>query len=327
MSLKGEAPLNKKVPLEKDGAAKVMKSIRRIVLANLERAERSEDPDERRRLMTVAIVGGGATGVELAGAFTDLVHRSMRGEFRHIDTTRLRVILIEGSERILEAYDPDQSEYAKQRLSSLGVEVWTGRRVGDLGAGRLHFTDGATLEAEAIIWAAGVEAQPLTRQLGVEPADRGGRLAPEADLSLPGLPEVFVAGDIVRMRDTEDKPVPGVAPAAVQMGEHIAGVLREELRLETTRFADRKHQLRPRFRYRDKGLMAIIGKNAAVVKSGRLRLHGFVAWAAWLLVHILFLIGFRNKLVVLLGWAFAYLRNKPSVRVIVQPQAEAQGTP
>ncbi len=295
------------------------RTIRRTVLANLERAELTEDPRERRRLMTVAIVGGGPTGVELSGAFADLVHRSMHREFRHIDTSTLRIILVEGSPRILEAYDEDQSEYARVRLKSLGVEVWTGHRVSRVEHQRLRFSDDSTLEAAAIIWAAGVQASPLTRQLGVEPADRGGRLEPRPDLSLPGHPDVFAVGDLVRMNDIDGRPVPGVAPAAVQMGEHVAKVLKEELRLEGTRFADRKHELRPGFRYLDKGLMAIIGKNHAVVKSGKLRLRGFPAWFAWLFVHILFLIGFRNKLAVLLGWAFAYVRNSPGARIIVNP--------
>lgn len=301
--------------------------IRRAVLSNLERAERSDDPAERRCLMTVAIVGGGPTGVELSGAFVDLVRRSMRREFRHIETNSLRVVLVEGSDRILEAYDEGQSEYAKQRLEHLGVEVWTGRRATKVEARRLEFNDGSSLEASTIIWAAGVEATPLTRQLGVEPADRAGRLTPRSDLSLAERPDVFVAGDLVRMKDIDDKPVPGVAPAAVQMGEHIAKVLKEEARLEKTRFADRKHDLRPGFRYFDKGLMAIIGKNHAVVKSGKLRLRGYLAWMAWLLIHILFLIGFRNKLAVLLSWAFAYLRNNPGARVIVHPPGETPATP
>jgi NADH dehydrogenase len=139
----------------------------------------------------------------------------------------LRVVLIEGSARVLEAFDEDQSEYARQRLKSLGVEVWTGMRVDEVREGALHFTDGTQLEARAIIWAAGVEAQPLTAMLGVPLADRGGRLAPLADLSLPGLPDIFVAGDLVRMKDADDKPVPGVAPAATQMGRHVAKLLTE----------------------------------------------------------------------------------------------------
>jgi len=294
-------------------------AVRRKVLSNLEQAELTHDEAQRRRLMTVAIVGGGPTGVELAGAFADLVHRSLRTNFRRIDTSKLRVILIEGSARILEAFDEDQSEYARQRLKTLGVEVRTGTRVSDVTAEQLHFTDGGTLESAAIIWAAGIEASPLTAMLGVPLADRAGRITPEADLSVSGHPDIFVAGDLVRMRDTEDKPVPGVAPAAVQMGAHVARLLIEEKRLEKSRHAARKHGLRPRFRYFDKGIMAIIGKNHAVVKSGAMKLRGFPAWMAWLFVHIAFLIGFRNKLSVLLGWGFAYIRNNPEARIIVHP--------
>lgn len=294
-------------------------AVRRHVLENLELAEQTHDERERARLMTIAIVGGGPTGVELSGAFADLIHRSMRDEFRNIDTSKLRIVLVEAGPKLLAPYDNDQSEYTRQRLKSLGVEVMTGAMVSDVQARCLHFKDGSKLEAASIIWAAGVEAQPLTRQLGVELADPAGRVAPEPDLSLPGHPDIFVAGDIVRMRDVNDVPVPGVAPAAVQMGHHITKVLKEELRLEKGRFADRKHDLRPKFRYRDKGLMAIIGRNHAVVKAGRMKLRGYPAWVAWLLVHILFLIGFRNKLAVLLGWAFAYIRNNPGARIIVHP--------
>lgn len=294
-------------------------AVRRTVLSNLERAELCDDPAERERLMTVAIVGGGPTGVELAGAFADLIHRSLRTNFRRIDTSKLRVVLIEGSERVLEAFDEDQSEYARERLQALGVQVWTGKRVNDVRHEALHFTDGTWLEASAIIWAAGVEAHPLTTMLGVPLADRAGRVTPLPDLSLPGHPDVFIAGDLVRMQDADGKPVPGLAPAASQMGRHVAKVLKEDLRLESTRFAERKHSLRPAFRYFDKGFMAIIGKNHAVVKAGRLKMRGLPAWFAWLFIHIAFLIGFRNRLSVLLGWAFAYIRDNPEARVIVHP--------
>ncbi|MGB6221797.1 NAD(P)/FAD-dependent oxidoreductase [Haloferula sp.] len=297
-------------------------SVRRTILTNLERAERTTDLEERKKLMTVAIVGGGPTGVELAGALAALVRHSMKDEFRHLETSDLRVILIEDAKFVLSTFDNDQSEYARQRLESLGAEVRTGHRVSDVSEQRLEFTDGTSLEAAAIIWAAGVEAHPLTRQLGVPLADAAGRITPELDLSLPGKPDIFVAGDLVRMTDREGVAVPGVAPAAVQMGDHVADVLKEEARLEGTRFADTKVSLRPKFRYFDKGMMAIIGKNVAVVKAGRMKLRGFPAWVAWLLVHILFLIGFRNKLAVLLGWAFSYIKNEPEARIIVHPPAD-----
>lgn len=295
-------------------------NIRRTILSNLERAELTTDEAERTRLMTVAIVGGGPTGVELAGAFADLVHRSMKSNFRRIDTAKLRIILIEGSEHVLDAYDPEQCAYARQRLESLGVEVRNKTRVTDVREGVLDFKDGSTLEAAAIIWAAGIAANPLTADLGV-PTDRAGRITPNPDLSLPGQPDIFVAGDLVSMKDRDDQIVPGVAPAAVQMGAHVAKLLKEELRLEKAGFGERKHDLRPQFDYFDKGMMAIIGKNYAVVKAGKMRLQGFIAWLAWLFIHITFLVGFRNKLSVLLGWAYAYIVNNPEARIIVYPPA------
>jgi NADH dehydrogenase len=270
--------------------------------------------------MTIAIVGGGPTGVELAGACADLIHRSLKSNFRRIDTAKLRVILIENSPEILEHYAPHQSAYAKERLRKLGVEVRNQTRVTDVRKGKLLFLDGSSLKAEAIVWAAGIAANPLTKDLGVE-TDRAGRVTPKADLSIPGHPDIFVAGDLTNMKDREGKFVPGVAPAATQMGHHIAKLLKEELRLETTSFADRKHDLRPLFKYTDKGMMAIIGKNAAVMKVGDFTMNGFFAWIAWLLIHILFLIGFRNKLSVLIGWAYAYIVNNPEARIIVHPPA------
>lgn len=289
-------------------------NIRRTVLSNLERAELSTDPAERAKLMTVAIIGGGPTGVELAGAFADLVHRSLKSNFRRIDTAKLRVILIEGSELILEAYEPDQSLYACQRLEKLGVEVRNNTRVTCVREGVLDFKDGSSLEAAAIIWAAGIAANPLTASLGVA-MDRGGRITPNPDLSVPGHPEIFLAGDLVSMKNPDGKIVPGVAPAAVQMGAHIAKLLKAEGPVSA----------RPSFHYHDKGMMAIIGKNYAVMKSGNICLQGFIAWLAWLFIHITFLVGFRNKLSVLLGWAYAYIVNNPEARIIVNPPTVATG--
>jgi NADH:ubiquinone reductase (H+-translocating) len=288
-------------------------NIRRTVLSNLERAELTTDATERGRLMTIAIVGGGPTGVELAGAFADLVHRSLKSNFRRIDTSSLRIILIEGSELILEAFDPEQSLYARQRLEKLGVEIRTNTRVTAVRGGALDFKDGTTLEAAAIIWAAGVAASPLTASLGVV-VDRGGRITPEPDLSVPGYPDIFVAGDLVNMKDCDGKQVPGVAPAAVQMGVHISKILISQATGDSKR---------PAFRYFDKGMMAIIGKNYAVVKTSKFELQGFIAWLAWLFVHIMFLVGFRNKLSVLLGWAYSYLVDTPEARIIVYPPAAA----
>jgi NADH dehydrogenase len=284
-------------------------NIRRTVLSNLERAELTTDEAERKRLMTVAIVGGGPTGVELAGAFADLVHRSLKSNFRRIDTSTLRIILIEGSEHVLDAYDPDQCDYARKRLEKLGVEVRTHTRVTNVREGALDLKDGTVLEAAAIIWAAGIAASPLTATLGV-PTDRAGRITPDPDLSVPSHPYVFLAGDLVSMKDCDGQIVPGVAPAAVQMGAHVAKVLQGDLE---------NAKSRPAFDYFDKGMMAIIGKNYAVVKAGGFRLQGFIAWLAWLFIHITFLVGFRNKLSVLLGWAYSYIVNNPEARIIVNP--------
>lgn len=296
--------------------------IRRTVLSNLERAEITTDEAERARLMTVAIVGGGPTGVELAGAFADLVHQSLKSNFRRIDTSKLNIILIEGSEHILESYDVDQSLYARKRLETLGVQIRNNTRVVKVRAGALDFKDGTSLDAAAIIWAAGIGASPLTASLGV-PLDRAGRITPAPDLSVPGYPNIFVAGDLVSLKTEDEKSIPGVAPAAVQMGDHVAKVIKEELRLSKGGFDKQKIGLRPRFSYFDKGMMAIIGKNHAVVKSGKLRLQGIIAWFAWLFIHITFLVGFRNKLSVLLGWAYAYLFSTPEARIIVYPPTAA----
>jgi NADH dehydrogenase len=290
-------------------------NIRRCVLSNLERAELTTDPTTRKRLMTVAIIGGGPTGVELAGAFASLARLSLKSNFRRIDTSDLQVVLIEGSREILETYNPDQSEYARRRLEKLGVKVLTNTRVVDVRKGAIEFLDGTILEAEAILWAAGVAANPLTTTLGIS-TDRCGRISPNPDLSVPGHPEIFVAGDLVSMNDIDGKPVPGVAPAAVQMGIHVAEILRHG-----------NGRSRPDFRYRDKGMMAIIGKNYAIAKTGNIHFQGYFAWLAWLLIHIVYLIGFRNKLSVLIGWAYAYLVNNPTARIIVHPPDDTTQPP
>ena len=290
------------------------RSIRHRVLLALEQAERSNDPAEQERLMTVAIVGGGPTGVELAGAFSDLVQRALKSEYRNIDPAKLRVVLIQSGERILKAFTPEHSEYTKKRLTDLGVDIILGCRVDDVQEGRVHLNDDRWIEANTVIWAAGVQATPLTRDLAC-PRDRGGRLEVSPNLSLPDHPNIFAGGDLAKLTDKNGKQVPGLAPAAMQMGKHIAAVLKEDLRLQKTRYADRYETLRPAFQYRDKGIMAIIGKNTAVTESKQLNLQGFIAWLAWLFIHIAFLVGFRNKLSVLLSWAFAYLFDKPGARV------------
>lgn len=299
--------------------------IRARVLSALERAEITDDLAERRQLMTILLVGGGPTGVELAGAFSDLVRRAMRSDFRNIDPADLNIMLVQSGDRLLKPFDPALSEYAKRRLKDLGVEVLLGPRVDDIQSGRAHLNEGSSsplisadgwIEAETIIWAAGVQANDLTREIGVE-TDRSGRIAVEPDLSLPGHPDLFAAGDIIDLVDKNGVQVPGLSPAAAQAGKHIAKLLKEEARLETTDHAERKLSLRPQFAYWDKGTMAIVGKNVAVMQTERIRMKGFFAWVAWLLVHVAFLVGFRAKLFVLLQWAYAYLVDKPGARVFV----------
>ena len=272
------------------------RDIRKSVLEALETAERIDNPELRRRLMTICIVGGGPTGVELAGAFSDLVRRALKQDYRNIDPENLRVVLVHSGERILPWFTEEHSAYAKERLEKGGVEIRLNDRVDDIQEKRVHLKNSEEwIEAETIIWAAGVKASPLTENFDV-PRDRGGRLEVEPDLSLPGYENVYAAGDLVKFEG-----VPGVAQGALQMGEHIAKQLITG-------------KNRP-FSYFDKGMMAIIGRNAAVVEARGVDLRGFPAWAAWLFIHITFLVGFSNKLTVLIAWAFNYVFDKPGARV------------
>ncbi len=302
------------------------RQIRHQVLNALERAERCDDIEEQKRLMSVAIIGGGPTGVELAGAFSDLVRRALKTDYRRIDLKDFRIVLIQSGERILKSFSEDHSAYTLERLQELGVEVILGPRVDEVKEGYLHLNDGQEIQAETLIWAAGVGASPITECLEC-PRDRGGRIEVEPSLAVPGHPNIFAAGDLVSLTDPDGKTVPGLAPAAMQMGKHVAKVLKEDLRLQKTRYADRYLTLRPAYRYKDKGIMAIIGKNAAVAQTGKMKLKGFPAWLAWLFIHLAFLIGFRNKLAVLLSWAFSYLFDKPAARVFSICKEDAKGEP
>ena len=303
--------------------------IRARALSALERAEATDDLAKRRRLMTILLIGGGPTGVELAGAFSDLVRRAIRRDFRNIDPANLNIILIQSGDRLLKPLEPQLSEYAKCRLQDLGVDVLLGPRVDDIQPGRIHLnkapaspliSEDGWIEAETIIWAAGVQANDLTQQIGIE-TDRGGRIPVEPDLSLPGHPDLFAAGDIIDLVDKNGVQVPGLSPAAAQAGKHIAKLLKKEARLQTTDSASRNLSLRPKFAYRDKGSMAIVGKNVAVMQTDKIQMKGFFAWIAWLLIHVVFLVGFRAKLFVLLQWAYAYLVNKPGARVFVNRES------
>lgn len=295
--------------------------IRHQVLNALEKAERCEDPEERQRHMTVAIVGGGPTGVELAGAFSDLVRRALKADYRRIDVHNFRIILIQPGDRVLNHFSPSHSGYTLERLKDLGVEVILGPRVDGVQKGRLHLSDGREVVAETLIWAAGVRASAVSEMIAC-PRDQGGRVKVEPSLAVPGHPDIFAVGDLATLVDPDGRQVPGLAPAAMQMGKHVAKVLKEDLRLQKTRYADRYLELRPAFRYFDKGSMAIIGKNVAVAQAGKIKMQGFPAWVAWLGIHLAFLVGFRNKLVVLLSWGFSYLFDKPAARVFSTPPAK-----
>lgn len=286
--------------------------IRRDVLLAFERAENEPDPAVRSRLMTLVVVGGGPTGVELAGAFAELSRQVLRREFRRIDPGQARVVLIQAGPRLLPQMPESLSASALRQLERFGVEVRLNAKVAHVRKGEVELGDGQVLAAENIIWAAGIVANPLAAQLGAT-CDSAGRVKVLPDLSLPGHPEVFVIGDLAAVADRDGKPVPGVSPAAMQMAGHVARLVQNELDAPEPTPAPRRA-----FRYRDKGTMATIGRSAAVAKIGRLELTGFPAWLAWLFVHLLFLIGFDNKLTVLIQWAYSYFTYKRGARIIIE---------
>lgn len=291
--------------------------IRRQILLAYERAETERDEERRKALMTMVVVGGGPTGVELAGALSELAHTVLRRDFDHIDPTKVRVILLEGSPRVLAAFPPELSASAQRQLERLGVEVRTATRVQDIREGVVELPGGELIHAATILWGAGVAAAPLAKQLGVA-TDRAGRVPVGLDLSLPGHPEVFGLGDMVSLTDKNGRVVPGLSPAAMQMGAHAAEIIAHEIRQGA-----REPAARPAFGYFDKGSMATIGRSKAVAQMGRLKFSGYPAWVAWLFVHLLFLVGFRNKFSVLMQWTYSYLTYKRGARIITG----ASGTP
>ena len=293
--------------------------IRRRVLLAFEIAECEASAEGRDRLMTMIVVGGGPTGVELAGALAELARHVLKSDFRRIDPAQARIVLIEAAPWILAHLPAELSGRAQRQLELMGVEVRTNTRVQDITRSRVELEHGQVLDAENIIWAAGVSASPLTQKLGVD-LDRAGRVKVNPDLGLPGHPEVFAIGDMALVLDEGGKPVPGVSPAAMQMARHVARIVLNELAVGPEQAA------RPPFRYWDKGTMATIGRSAAVAKIGKLEFNGFSAWVAWLFVHLIFLIGFRNKLAVLLQWAYSYFAYKRGAR-IVTGLSEEKATP
>jgi NADH:ubiquinone reductase (H+-translocating) len=277
--------------------------IRRRFLLAFEAAEREADPEARRRLLTFVIVGAGPTGVELAGAMAEIARESIPRDFRFIDTASARVILVEGADRVLPPYPEELSERARRQLVRLGVEVRTGALVTDIRPDGVHIGDDR-IPAANVFWAAGVAASPLAARLGA-PLDRAGRVLVEPDGSLPGHPDVFVIGDLAHL-EQDGKPLPGVAQVAIQGGRHVARTIRNDL----------KGRPREPFRYRDLGNLATVGRNAAVADFGRVRFGGYFAWLIWVFVHILNLIGFRNRILVMIQWAWAWLTYQRGIRLI-----------
>jgi NADH dehydrogenase len=284
--------------------------IRRRVLLAFERADRETDEARRRRWLTFVVIGAGPTGVEMAGTMAEIARHTLREDFRHIDPGTARVVLIEAVDRVLPPYPPDLSAKAQAQLERLGVEVRTKTRVTSVDADGVQLGD-ERLDARTVVWAAGVAASPLGRSLSAH-VDRAGRVPVERDLTLPGHPEVYVIGDLAALQQ-DGQPVPGVAPAAMQMGRHAA---RNVLRT----IAGRE---RLPFRYVDKGSLATIGRKSGVALFGRFRMWGFPAWAAWLAVHIFFLIGFRNRLVVMTDWAWSYFTHQRFARLILEVERTA----
>lgn len=291
--------------------------IRKRILMAFECAERESDEPKRAAWLTFAVIGAGATGVEMAGTLAEIGNHTLRGEFRRIDSRQARVVLIEGAERVLPPFPADLSEKARRQLVRLGVEVRTGCRVSALDADGVSFDghNGAEhLETKTIVWSAGVAASALGRALAQQrnvPLDCGGRVLVEPDLSVPDCQNVFVIGDLAAIQ-CDGKQVPGVSPAAKQMGRSAARNILLQL----------KNQPTVAFRYRDFGSLATIGRKAAVAMVGRIKFSGYPAWLFWLFVHLYFLIGFRNRLMVMTDWAWAYLTFERNARIIVSSVAD-----
>jgi NADH dehydrogenase len=295
--------------------------IRQRVLLAFERAERETDPVRRHAYLTFVIVGGGPTGVEMAGAVAEIRRYALRRDFRHIDPAEATVMLLEGGPRLLPSYPESLSDEAKQKLRRLGVEVRTETLVTDIRPGSV-WAAGWTIPTQTVVWAAGNMASPLLKSLGA-PLDRVGRALVEPDCTIPGHPEVFVLGDAAAFNHQEGGTLPGICPVAIQMGEYAARIIRGDLRGAPRRA----------FRYWDKGQLAVIGRGQAVADIWKLRFGGFLAWLIWIFVHVFFLIGFRNRVLVLLQWAWSYVTYSRGARLITQeiqaPGAalEAAGVP
>ena len=287
--------------------------IRRSILIAFEQAELVTDAAEQRRLLTFVIIGGGPTGVEMAGAIAEIARQTLAADFRRIDPRTSRIVLIEAGPRLLPTFPPGQSDYVHAALTRAGVDVMTDTRV-TLCDARGVDTGGGRIDAGTVIWAAGVIASPAARWLNAD-ADRAGRVKVNAELSVPGLPDIFVIGDTAAVADQSGRPVPGIAPAAKQMGRYVGTLI-------AARIAGRPGP--GPFRYRHLGELATIGRRAAVVKLGRLQLKGFIGWLFWAAVHIYFLIGVRNRFIVAFNWLWTYITFQRGARLITKPESPAK---
>lgn len=280
--------------------------IRETILTSFEIAERCDSISEREKYLNFVVIGGGPTGVEMAGAIAEVAFETMVKNFRRIDTSKTKIYLVEGSHHLLAAYPEDLANKAKKYLENLGVTVLSGQRVSSITEEGVQI-DGQFINTRNVIWAAGNQASPVLKTLNT-PLDKQGRVIVDADLSLPDHPEIFVLGDAACVMDKNGIPLPGLAPVAVQQGRYVARIIRRRLKKEE----------RPPFKYLDKGTMATIGKTKAVGMFGKIKFSGFFAWLAWCFVHIFFLIGFRNRILVLMQWLFSYFTPKRSSRLIYQ---------
>ena len=292
--------------------------IRARILNGFERAERETDPSKREALLTFVVVGGGPTGVELAGAIGELAHYTLRNDFRSIDPMKTRVILLEAVDRLLLAYPPELAERATESLASLGVTVRTNCKVTSIEPGKVVIDvggSGETLHAETVLWAAGVQASPLGRALvrgTTVNLDRAGRVPVEADLSLAGHREIFVIGDLAKVIQ-DGEMLPGIAPVAMQQARYVARAIQARIRNETV----------PPFRYRDRGNLAVIGRARAVALIGGFSFWGYPAWLLWLFVHLMYLVAFENRLIVFLQWAWSYFTRNRRARLITRTGDDA----
>ena len=282
-------------------------TIRRRVLIAFEQAEVEEDPARRDALLTFTIIGAGPTGVELAGIIAEMAHRTLPGEFRRIDTRLARVVLVEAGPRILPAFSEELSAYASRELEKLGVEVLTGTPVTDCTEEGVTIGE-SFVPSRTLVWAAGVQASPAARWVGAD-ADRAGRVKVGPDLTAPGHPDIFVIGDTASVIQEDGKPVPGIAPAAKQQGAYVAQVIRGRLTGSPAPGP---------FRYRHQGSLATIGRRAAIIDFGRIKLKGSLAWWIWGIAHIYFLIGTRSRFAVAWSWLWTYLSGQHSARLITQ---------